>query len=57
MVQDRDLVIMEIIYGLSNSTIANDPDREGPPEGLWHGAHQELNPALSVVHSRNMSIT
>jgi len=22
--------------------------RKKPPEGLWHGAHQELNPVLNV---------
>ena len=32
----------------TNSTTANDPEWEGPPEGLWHGAPQELNPALLV---------
>jgi len=25
-----------------------DLQKEGPPEGLWHRAHQELNPVLSV---------
>jgi len=40
----------------TNSTTANDPEWEGPPEGLWHGAPQELNPALYDTFDRACSV-